>query len=69
VVCSDRAPLPLSFDNVWVRVEKNYYHSREAFEHDVRLLIANTVLFYGNDSEEVSKMEKLAERLTEALYN
>jgi hypothetical protein len=50
-------------------VEKNYYHSREAFEHDVRLLIANTVLFYGNDSEEVSKMEKLAERLTEALYN
>lgn len=69
MVCSDRAPLPLSFDNVWARVEKDYYHSREAFEHDVRLLVSNTVLFYGNDSEEVGKMEKLADLLTEALYD
>ncbi|CAK9869068.1 unnamed protein product [Sphagnum jensenii] len=49
----NRIALPLSFDIISARVERDYYHCVEALEHDVHLLVTNTKLFHGKDSNMV----------------
>jgi PH-interacting protein len=62
-----RIALPLSFDTISARVERDYYHSVQAFEHDVKLMVSNAQTFYGNDTMEADRIEELADQLLGAL--
>ncbi|CAM6040557.1 unnamed protein product [Sphagnum compactum] len=59
--------LPLSFDIISARVERDYYHCVEALEHDVHLLVANTKLFHGKDSVQAHKMQQMSNYLLKGL--
>ncbi|CAK9221053.1 unnamed protein product [Sphagnum troendelagicum] len=63
----NRIALPLSFDTISARVERDYYHSVQAFEHDVKLMVSNAQTFYGNDTMEADRIEELADELLGAL--
>lgn len=54
-----RVPVPLTLDRIRERLQKDYYRSDEAVEHDVRLLVTNVELFCGPNHKLVSKMERL----------
>lgn len=45
------------------RLEKDYYHSLQAFRHDVELLVLNVQTYYGKETEQAGKMERLAQVL------
>ncbi|CAM6121929.1 unnamed protein product [Calypogeia fissa] len=57
----NRIPLPLDLEIVKQRLEKDYYHSLEAFRHDIELLISNTQSYYGRESELTTKMLRLSQ--------
>ncbi|KAI5067562.1 hypothetical protein GOP47_0018090 [Adiantum capillus-veneris] len=44
----NRLPLPLTLDVLMQRLEKDYYHSTQAFYFDVQLLASNAERFCGN---------------------
>ncbi|KAG6554673.1 hypothetical protein Mapa_003691 [Marchantia paleacea] len=56
-------PLPLDLETVKHRLEKDYYHSLQAFRHDVELLVLNVQTYYGKETEQAGKMERLAQVL------
>lgn len=60
-------PLPLDLEIVKQRLSKDYYHSLEAFRHDIELLVLNTVSFYGRESDMTARMQRLGHLLLEVM--
>lgn len=63
----NRVPVPLTLDLIRERLVKNFYRSKVAVEYDIRLLVSNAELFFGDDSELTSKMNRLASDLSQLL--
>ncbi|KAL2642281.1 hypothetical protein R1flu_009868 [Riccia fluitans] len=59
----NRTPLPLDLETVKQRLEKDYYHSLEAFNHDIELLVKNVQGYYGEETEQAAKIRRLAQFL------
>jgi PH-interacting protein len=59
--------VPLTLDLIRERLVKNFYRSKVAVEYDIRSLVSNAELFFGDDSELTSKMNRLASDLLQLL--
>ena len=55
--------MPLTLDLIRERLVKNFYRSKDAVEYDIRLLVSNAELFFGEASDFTSKMHRLSSDL------
>lgn len=62
-----RVPVPLTLELIRERLAKNFYRSKDAVEYDIRLLVTNAELFFGEDNDVTRKMNQLAWDLLETL--
>ncbi|XP_020529700.1 bromodomain and WD repeat-containing protein 1 isoform X2 [Amborella trichopoda] len=63
----NRFPVPLSFDTVKRRLEKDYYRSLEAVKHDFDVMMSNAESYFAKSAEMGGKLRRLSDWFTRSL--